>query len=275
MKSSNLRSVIIILVASFVVVTGIFLAALPQVALASTIRVIGDNLGIYVEGESPLFEMTNMAPGERANATVLVSNQGEHEFFFTLSTAKESGSQSLWDKLHIDVYGNDDFHHYSGPLSGLQYWSIATLAVGEEENLTLSVQFPESAGNQFQGAELSLSFTFNATQNKTFNIVVTASHSEGGTVTGSGNYGYGDMVIVTAVPNEGWKFVNWTENGQVVSTDAIYSFENTGARQLVANFTREDDGMPKTGTNVYWLIPIGLLILAVGILIYRRRFART
>ncbi len=44
-----------------------------------------------------------------------------------------------------------------------------------------------------------------------------------------------DDAIVTAISNAG-AFLNWTENGEVVSTDNPYSFELTSDRNLVANF---------------------------------------
>ncbi|MBR5982409.1 MAG: InlB B-repeat-containing protein [Bacteroidales bacterium] len=70
----------------------------------------------------------------------------------------------------------------------------------------------------------------------TFNISASAYPTEGGTVTGSGNYAYGQNVTLTAVANTGYTFTNWTENGAVVSTDAEYSFTSNDDRTLVANF---------------------------------------
>ncbi|MBR3439094.1 MAG: InlB B-repeat-containing protein, partial [Clostridia bacterium] len=62
--------------------------------------------------------------------------------------------------------------------------------------------------------------------------------TEGGTVSGGGLYNSGSTATVTATPNENYRFVNWTENGDEVSTDAEYSFTVTGNRELVANFER-------------------------------------
>ena len=53
---------------------------------------------------------------------------------------------------------------------------------------------------------------------------------------GSGSYERNFFVTVSATPNEGYKFINWTENGEVVSEEAEYSFEITENRNLVANF---------------------------------------
>jgi len=58
-----------------------------------------------------------------------------------------------------------------------------------------------------------------------------------GMVTGSGNYIHGNNVSVTATPNTGYIFSNWTENGNVVSTSANYTFTAVQNRNLLANFT--------------------------------------
>ena len=60
---------------------------------------------------------------------------------------------------------------------------------------------------------------------------------EGGTVTGAGTYTQGATATLTATANEGYTFVNWTENGEVVSTDNPYSFTVNEATTLTANFT--------------------------------------
>ncbi|MCR5660406.1 MAG: T9SS type A sorting domain-containing protein [Bacteroidales bacterium] len=68
-------------------------------------------------------------------------------------------------------------------------------------------------------------------------IIATANPEEGGSVTGAGEYVFGTECTLTAIPNEGWTFVNWTENGNEVSTEASYIFTVMGDRNLVANFT--------------------------------------
>lgn len=60
--------------------------------------------------------------------------------------------------------------------------------------------------------------------------------SNGGMTTGDGVYTNGTTATVTATPNVGYKFVNWTENGTVVSTAASYSFTNVLNQSLTANF---------------------------------------
>ena len=56
--------------------------------------------------------------------------------------------------------------------------------------------------------------------------------------TGNGNFNHGESCTVTATPNTGYHFVNWTENGTAVSSDASYTFTVTSDRDLVANFSQ-------------------------------------
>jgi hypothetical protein len=72
--------------------------------------------------------------------------------------------------------------------------------------------------------------------NPTYTVNVSASPNNGGLVTGGGTYNYNQSCAVTATPNTGYTFVNWTENGNVVSSNACYTFTVTADRNLVAHF---------------------------------------
>ncbi len=64
-----------------------------------------------------------------------------------------------------------------------------------------------------------------------------ASPLNGGTTIGDGVYTNGTTASVTATPAAGFKFVNWTESGTVVShAVSSYTFTNIINRSLVANF---------------------------------------
>ena len=79
------------------------------------------------------------------------------------------------------------------------------------------------------------SYVANFTLNS-YEITATANPTEGGTVSGSGTYDYGASVTLTATANEGYTFQNWAKDGEIVSTEASYSFEVTGDASYVANF---------------------------------------
>ena len=67
----------------------------------------------------------------------------------------------------------------------------------------------------------------------TYTITVTANPSNSGTVTGGGTYNHGQSCTVIATSTDGYTFLNWTENGSVVSNNANYTFTVTGNRSAM------------------------------------------
>ena len=66
---------------------------------------------------------------------------------------------------------------------------------------------------------------------------VSVSATEGGTAKASkSQVGHNAQVTLTATPNEGYVFVNWTVNGEVVSTKNPYTATITVNTEFVANF---------------------------------------
>ena len=103
------------------------------------------------------------------------------------------------------------------------------------------------------------SYSFNVTGNHSFaanfelqtlEITATVEPAEGGTATGGGTYTYGDEVTITVETNEDWAFLNWTENGTVVSEEKTYTFIATSSRDLVANLIYTVGVGEQTGNNM-------------------------
>ena len=101
------------------------------------------------------------------------------------------------------------------------------------------------------GVEVSTNtnYTFTISGNRTlvanfvstvlqYTVTLTANPAAGGAVTqsGTGTYNSGESVTVTATPNAGFTFTNWTEGGTIVSTNANYQFIIIGNRTLDARF---------------------------------------
>jgi hypothetical protein len=103
---------------------------------------------------------------------------------------------------------------------------------------SISVYVPCSAVEAYQNASGWNEFT-NMIGLCSGEVAVTVNPPEGGTVTGAGYYEGGATCTLTATPNEGYFFMNWMENGIVVSYNATYSFAVTSDRDLVANFAEE------------------------------------
>ena len=115
--------------------------------------------------------------------------------------------------------------------SGSQWDSECSFTVSYEDDLLIyQTNGAPSAGVLYE-------FDCNcgaATQ--TFTITVTSSNTEQGTVTGGGEFSYGQSCTVTATPAEGYMFTGWTMNGEMVSSAAEYTFNVTSNMDLVANF---------------------------------------
>ena len=100
-------------------------------------------------------------------------------------------------------------------------------------SLGTSVAFHYSAvnGNDTWEGDITVSPT------QIFTVTVAANNTDYGTVSGGGQFNYGESCTVTATPADGYMFTNWTLNNQVVSSSAEYTFNVTGDVELVANFT--------------------------------------
>ena len=121
------------------------------------------------------------------------------------------------------------------------------------ENCTLSAT--EANGYEFinwtkgnQVVSTEPSFTFQVTEDGdyvanfeeiivvTYEVTVAADPADLGTVTGGGTYEEGETVTITATPAIECTFINWTENGTVVSEDPEFTFVIAGNRNFVAHF---------------------------------------
>ena len=74
---------------------------------------------------------------------------------------------------------------------------------------------------------------------KLFSISAYATPAEAGTVNGYGIFSERQTCTLKATSNEGYNFVNWTKNGEEVSTNAVYSFIVKEAATYCANFEQK------------------------------------
>src|SRR5690606_10392985 len=70
----------------------------------------------------------------------------------------------------------------------------------------------------------------------TYTVSASANPAEGGTIIGTGAYTYGENANLTAIPNAGYTFINWTENGNEISTNPNLVTQVLSDRNLNANF---------------------------------------
>ena len=77
---------------------------------------------------------------------------------------------------------------------------------------------------------------------QSFTVSISANPSEGGSVSGGGNFEEGQSCTVIAVPASDYTFTHWTEDGSQVSDAASYTFVVNSNRTLVANFVSDGGG---------------------------------
>jgi len=100
-------------------------------------------------------------------------------------------------------------------------WLVNGASVSTARNYTFTV-----AGDRVLVAKFKPIYT----------MVVTPDPPDGGEVEADPVYELNELAKLKAKPNDGYCFVNWTQNGTVVSTATNYQFNVTANRELVGHF---------------------------------------
>ncbi len=104
---------------------------------------------------------------------------------------------------------------------------------------TIPVYVPCGSLSAYQSASSWSSFT--NMQCSPWTVTLSANPWDGGTVSGEGTYADGASCTVTATPNDNYLFMHWRKNGEVVSSNASYSFYVNGDTELEAVFMPLDN----------------------------------
>ena len=177
---------------------------------------------------SPLLPFTTYTGKIKTSAKDLMNNSLQADYVWTFTTIPQVISSSL-------------------PIAGGTTTGTGTFNQGSSVTLTAIPNSGYSFLNWTEnGTIVSTSSSYQLTMagnkalvaNFTLSLVVTLSSSPtiGGTTTGAGSFTSGSSVTLTATPNTGYTFVNWTEGANIVSTEATYTSSLSASRTLVANF---------------------------------------
>ena len=71
-----------------------------------------------------------------------------------------------------------------------------------------------------------------------YTVFIMADPDDGGTFTGDGNYSYGQVATLTAIPATGFDFVQWDIDGTII-TDTTYNLTVTGDHFVIVTFVRQ------------------------------------
>ncbi|WP_252183553.1 LPXTG cell wall anchor domain-containing protein [Rossellomorea vietnamensis] len=106
-----------------------------------------------------LFDVDNMKPGDWADRTIKISNNGKQGFTYTMSSHLKSGSKKLYNELIMKV-SDSKGELYSGKISDFSGLDSRELAKSATEDLIFTVEFPTHLGNEFQGLTTEVEFKF-------------------------------------------------------------------------------------------------------------------
>ena len=163
------------------------------------------------------------------------------------------GQDADWAAEHFGVAVSTTNNTSASAFTTIQEWTLTAKGSGVPTRYTRDGNLrDQGAWYQFTVDLSAYSGTgyvairhFNCTDQFILNIDdITIVEGNGGSQGGDGNFDCGESCTVTATANTGYTFVNWTENGTVVSSNNVYTFTVDADRDLVANFVPQ-------GTQTY------------------------
>lgn len=195
------------------------------------------NFRVSIYESTPGLSQPHLGPGYPGNPATLIAydtgnNAGEtstglyggvemFDYHFVLPTVFQAQAGKLyWVQIEAEF------------ANGLPYWGFAAGA----GNGSYFRRIAGQADFYFQFISGDAAFSIVTSDGPTYTIAASVSPADSGTITNTGLYPQNSAAPLIATPNAGYAFVNWMENGTVVSTNPSYTFTVTGDRTLVANF---------------------------------------
>ena len=180
---------------------------------------------------------SNGAPGVDYTFTVYLTssaNIGDIKLYFANGDLPTDGAV-----IEVNENNSGNWVQVGESLNGVQANGVVTRNAGGIYTKQIRLRFTQASAVWFQLLEFEV-YEYEATvQERT--ISVTASPAEGGVVTVNGAAeevtSDGDIVL-SAEPAYGFKFINWTLGGEVVTTSTEFIDNTEGDKTYIANFER-------------------------------------
>ena len=203
--------------------------------------ITGCNTGINIDNNDLVLQNVSIS-GNTVNICYFGTNYTDTCYGLTVEMEHGSVTLSLetdkpflaaGDTVIVTDLMPDPFYRFGDTIT-------VTDADGRETSVNIKHSFVISAG--------AVPFTVQCEE-----IVVTAvaSPAEGGTVAVSKDYDTG-CATLTATPNEGYAFVNWTEALYVASTNAVYSIYPDESIRPVAHFAPLPEPLAADNVILSW-----------------------
>lgn len=174
---------------------------------------------------------------------LVISENGDSKIISSLTnklsykiTATDYGTMSC----SFEQYGDD-----SNPIGRLNYYNIS-LDPEQEYLVNIPTDIKKDAENIkliSNDMQISADEFIRSDENGGARIIckpVAENNAVGGEITGAGEYVKGNLVILTAIPDNGYRFIGWYENEKLVESNSEYKFTADKNRDIKARFERND-----------------------------------
>jgi len=200
--------------------------------------------GINWHGGSPYWQWTYSGAIDLSN----LSGASANIAFKYTSTASQAAAWEIDDILLTGQIKTFTIAASANPTNGGVVSGYGIYEYNHVANLSATPATGYSFVSWTEGETVvstNASYSFNVTEDRTlvanfapqtYTIYASVQPAGSGTINGAGTYNHGQTAVLMATPLPNYSFVSWTENGNVVSMSANYSFIVNRNRELVANF---------------------------------------
>ncbi|WP_407271281.1 hypothetical protein [Radiobacillus sp. PE A8.2] len=120
----------------------------------------GTEFEMEVSPSGILFNIDDMKPGDWAPRTITIQNSGNKDFQYQM-TIRNDGTEKLFNELLLEIVDvNGEL--YNGKISEFVNMPLRTLDKSTNEEIEITIRYPEYLGNDFQGLNSKFSFIFTA-----------------------------------------------------------------------------------------------------------------
>lgn len=175
---------------------------------AGTLTYVGH--GTKFGGNENVYTYVGSAATLKAGNTIKISIEGA----------------GAWSRTYSD---NQYTSHFNTEVYTIKDEDVSRFAAC---NYTLTILVEE--GGTCKSVEISGSSSGGSGETSTYTLTLSAS--EGGTVSGAGTYAEGTTVLIKAIPNDGYKFVKWSDGNTYASRSVTITNDNI---ELTATFAAE------------------------------------
>lgn len=133
--------------------------------VAFAVETVNSGFGMSVSPTTKLLGTDNMAPGDKVAGELTVSNTGEYDFVYDISSVKASGNDLLYNtlKLTIKNKANGDIL-FNDKLNKLNKLVLGILGRQYSDSFLFEASLPGECGNEYQNLDTNVTFVLNANE---------------------------------------------------------------------------------------------------------------